>query len=48
MAALELRTLSLGWVDTALAAGGVAHARAPDAITIAAADAGGVMLVFRE
>ena len=48
MAALELRTLSLGRVDTALAAGGVTHVRAPDAITIAAADAGGVMLVFRE
>lgn len=48
MAALELRTLSLGRVDTALAAGGVTHVRTPDAITIAAADAGGVMLVFRE
>ena len=48
MAALHLRTLSLGRVDTALAAGGVAHARADGAVTVAADDAGGVTLVFGE
>lgn len=48
MAALELRTLSLGRVDAALEAGRVPHARGTDAVTVAAGQAGGVTLVFRE
>ena len=48
MAALELRTVSLGRVDAALAAGHVPHTRATDSVTVAATDAGGVALAFRE
>ncbi len=48
MAALMLRTLSLDRTAAALAEGGINGVRSEAGITVAAEDAGGVMLVFRE